>query len=353
MSLSAVNRNVIVQEIIALISAREGSKALDTAAIAKKHSVTTQTIYRYLKKLEQDGRITKNPKGRENIFELTKETKEFILPLEGAAEDVAWNTHVEEFVKGTPECAYRILYYIFTEMVNNAIDHSDGTEIKVRASKNEYRTIFSIIDNGVGIFNKIAKALNLPEKRFAILELSKGKFTTNPESHTGEGIFFSSKAADIFYINSDGLSFASNVSYDCALDIISDYMIWDGPNTGVGTNVSFKVNHNHSKPLKAVFDEFADSSDDLSFEKTTVPVRLLEYANDNPLFISRSQAKRLLARFEEFKDIILDFSDIDMIGQGFADEVFRVFPANHPGSKLTPVNCNESVRQMIARVSAK
>ena len=353
MSLPAAKRNEIVHKIIESIGEIKESGTLDVVTIARKYNVTTQTIYRYLKKLEKEGRIVRTPKGRENIYELTEIVKVFSLSVEEGAEDVAWNSHVEKFVKGTPECAYHVLYYIFTEMINNAIDHSEGTEIKVRISKNELQTEFSILDNGVGIFNKIASAMNLAEKRFAILELSKGKFTTNPESHTGEGIFFSSKAADLFVISSDGLTFSSNVKYEKAPEISSEYMIWDSPLLHIGTGVFFVVHHSHSKPLKALFDEFADPSDDYRFEKTAVPVKLVEFGNETPLFISRSQAKRLLVRFEEFKKIIIDFSDIDSIGQGFADEVFRVFPNNHPETQLIPTNCSESVKQMIARVSGK
>lgn len=351
MSLPEAKRNRIIEYIIDRIGRSEKIMDIDTARIANEYGVTIQTIYRYLKKLEEDGRIIRTPKGRGYIYELPEVTDRFKLLIDDCSEDVAWNKYVQDFIGDVPECANHILYYIFTEMVNNAIDHSEGTEIYISIKKNEFRTEFMIIDNGIGIFNKIAAALNLPEKRFAILELAKGKFTTDPESHTGEGIFFSSKAADMFIINSDDLSFASNIAYSTAPEIVSEYMVWDFPLDSGGTNVLFNVHHGHSRPLKEVFDEYAGIPDEYGFDKTAVPVRLVEFGNDNPLFISRSQAKRLLARFEDFNNIILDFSGVDSIGQGFADEVFRVFPARHPGSKLTPVNCSDNVQQMIKRVS--
>jgi hypothetical protein len=52
-------------------------------------------------------------------------------------------------------------------------------------------------------------------------------------------------------------------------------------------------------------------------------VRLAKYGNDQ--LISRSQAKRLLARIELFKIVLFDFSGVETIGQAFADEIFRVF----------------------------
>src|SRR6202012_1695126 len=65
-----------------------------------------------------------------------------------------------------------------------------------------------ISDNGIGIFKKIQTELGLLDERHAILELSKGKLTTDPSRHTGEGIFFTSRMFDSFDILSGGVSFA-------------------------------------------------------------------------------------------------------------------------------------------------
>jgi hypothetical protein len=100
-----------------------------------------------------------------------------------------------------------------------------------------------------------------------------------------------------------------------------------------------------------VFDRFASSDDDYAFSKTHVPVKLLQYGTNN--LISRSQAKRLLARFEKFQEVILDFSGVDSIGQAFADEIFRVFKNSHPGVRVVAVNANTQVRQMVARATGR
>ena len=64
---------------------------------------------------------------------------------------------------------------------------------------------------------------------------------------------------------------------------------------------------------------------------THIPLRLAEYGEDN--LVSRSQAKRVLARVDRFEEVILDYSGIRAVGQAFADEIFRVFaagPARYP-----------------------
>ena len=111
-----------------------------------------------------------------------------------------------------------------------------------------------------------------------------------------------------------------------------------------------EIKYSHTETSKDVFDKFTQAPEDYGFSKTIVPVRLLEYGDPTPLVISRSQAKRLMMRFERFQNTVLDFSGIEEIGQGFADELFRVFPSQHPGTLLTPINCNDSVAKMISRV---
>lgn len=67
--------------------------------------------------------------------------------------------------------------------------------------------------------------------------------------------------------------------------------------------------------------------------------------------VARSQARRILRRLEEFQEIIFDFRDVEILGQGFADEVFRVFQNRYPEIVLTVQNANKSVQGMIRHVS--
>lgn len=66
-------------------------------------------------------------------------------------------------------------------------------------------------------------------------------------------------------------------------------------------------------------------------------------------FTSRSQAKRIVTRLEKFKEVVLDFSDVQEIGPAFADQIFRVFASQYPETHLIPINANEQVTKMIQR----
>jgi hypothetical protein len=101
--------------------------------------------------------------------------------------------------------------------------------------------------------------------------------------------------------------------------------------------------------MKSVFDSFS-SDEDYGFTKTVVPVRLVQYGDEK--LISRSQAKRLLARIDRFKAVIFDFDGIESVGQAFADEVFRVFKNHHPEIEIHYVKATDEVTQMITRAQS-
>ncbi len=82
---------------------------------------------------------------------------------------------------------------------------------------------------------------------------------------------------------------------------------------------------------------------------SVVPVRLAQYGDEQ--LISRSQGKRLMARVDRFKSVLLDFTEVSIIGQAFADEVFRVFARHNVDIEIVPLNANKQVMQMIRRAS--
>ena len=95
-----------------------------------------------------------------------------------------------------------VLEYAFSEMMNNAIEHSCSESVDFNMRLKGNIIDFSIKDKGIGIFNNIREKKNLPGIYEAIQDLIKGKQTTVPEFHSGEGIYFTSRIADYFLIKS-------------------------------------------------------------------------------------------------------------------------------------------------------
>jgi hypothetical protein len=194
-----------------------------------------------------------------------------------------------------------------------------------------------LADDGIGIFRKIQTAMNLADERHAILELCKGKLTTDPEKHTGQGIFFTSRLLDSFDIFSGGVYFGHVLGDE------EDWILERQKSYG-GTTIYMKLNNHTSRTCKKVFDHYSNE-EDLGFIKTVVPVRLAQYENEK--LISRSQAKRVMARVDLFKCVVLNFEGVPTIGQAFADEIFRVFAISHPAIEIVPIHVNSEVKRMI------
>lgn len=266
----------------------------------------------------------------------------FALALKGLAEDRVWSRDVAPLLASLPRNVLDICHHGVTEMVNNAIDHSEGRRLRVSVDRDTERVVMAVDDDGIGIFRKITRALDLPDERLALLELAKGKLTTDPRRHSGEGVFFTSRMFDTFQIQSGELVFDHQ-------DAEADDMLYElDPNVAAqGTAVLMEISTRSKRTAKQIFDEFSSGPDDYTFAKTVVPVRLAKIGDEN--LLSRSQAKRLLGRVDRFSTVVLDFEEIASIGQAFADEVFRVFANEHPTIELIAVHASPEVQQMIRR----
>jgi hypothetical protein len=314
----------------------------DVAKITAEHfQITRQAVNKHVRRLIIEKCLTETGETRKRIYKLAAlvEWRKVFTISPNLEEHVLWDKDISSVLQPLPENVMDIWHYAFTEMLNNAKDHSDGQRIAVKISKTAVSTEMMISDNGVGIFKKIQQAFDLPDQRYAILELAKGKLTTDPTRHTGEGIFFSSRMFDRFAIGADKTYYGHKFGDE------SDWVMDWG--TG-GTTVFMELCNHTSRTPKKVFDQYAGPDGDYGFNKTVVPVNLAQYGNDK--LISRSQAKRVVARLELFKTIMFDFTGVPTIGQAFADEIFRVFANEHPDISLLTIHANSEVHRMVARV---
>ena len=307
-------------------------------------SITPQAVYNHIKRLEVGGALASSGKGKgKKIFLGDTRTLRSVFELKNdLAEDKIWRDHYSFIFEELSENIVDICHYGFTEMVNNAIDHSGGTEVYIDVLREKDQIIIVIIDNGEGIFKQIKRLCNLTDERQALLELSKGKLTTDPDNHSGEGIFFTSRVFDRFDIDSKEIEFSHDHADE--YDFISDS---DIPADEVGTMVYMRIKRNSTREIQKVFNEYTEGPEDFKFNKTVIPLRLAQYKNEK--LVSRSQAKRVLIRVERFENVIFDFSEIESVGQAFADEIFRVYAQKHSEITLLPIHMTADVEKMVKR----
>lgn len=317
----------------------QGSKTV-SADVSEAFGISTNTVHSYLRRLQEDNIITKLKRGEYKFV-----TENFVYSLKRAdgdldSESYAFDNCFEQHIKDLPDNVYRIWEYAFSEMINNVVDHSAAEELVLQVEQSYLYTNVFIIDNGVGIFNKIKEHFSLHGIDEAICELFKGKLTTDSNNHSGEGIFFSSKMMDKFFIYSSGRVFTTTkYNNDEVFNIDLDESF-------CGTAVFMSLSNFSQRQAANIFDQYA--SVDGGFTKTRIPLKNI--FDTAP--ISRSQAKRICNRLDSFLEIELDFEGLDWMGQGFAHQMFVVFQNSHPNIKLTPIHMSENVQKMYNHVTS-
>ena len=314
----------------------DGSEEI-SKTVAETFSINQNTVHTYINELVKEGIIERVKRGRYSLI-----TKEQVFTLRRSAGELdsdtyAFHMYFEAFIKDFASNIREIWSYTFSEMMNNVMDHSAAETVQLTIEQNYLNTTAIIVDDGVGIFEKIKQHFKLPSHEEAICELFKGKLTTDAQNHSGEGIFFSSKMMDDFFIVSDGKIFTNN-KYD------NSKMIDLAVKTK-GTGVVMTLSNFTHKQSYEVFDQYANVEG--GFNKTRIPLKNIFDASP----VSRSQAKRVSNRLEKFEEVVIDFENIEWVGQGFAHQLFVVFQKEHPEVRLMPVNMNESITKMYNHVT--
>lgn len=329
------NKEQATGYILKLIAANDKDVAKKTTEV---FGVSKSTVYNYIKELLQNGVLQKNG----SSYEIVSQKQMFEYENNGRlSETRIFNSDIAPIFKGFDKNVFSIWQYAFSEMMNNAIEHSSSDKITVVAVTNPLETTVMILDNGIGIFKNIQAYMKKEHDRDIPLDecatlLFAGKFTTAKRFHSGEGIFFTSHMMDNFFIISDNVLFTRNNFSDKQLQ---------REKTEVGTLVSMSLSNHTKKTAREVFDRFSDV--DEGFIKTQIPIaHIFPYGSP----VSRSEGRRLGELISKFKQVNLDFVGVEDVGQAFCHEIFVVWQSAHPEATLNILNANDDVDWMIRRV---
>ena len=337
-----------IQQTILNIVSKQGKIKTADVLVALQNKVSRQYVSGQLRQLVKNKKLLKGGSTAGAFYVLTenehllgsyikKRFKRKNLKEHEVLDDINRNVH---FMSKLSENIRSLFDYAFSEMLNNAIEHSESNYIEVEVAKDSKNLWFTVNDFGVGVFRNVMKKRSLKSELEAMQDLLKGKTTTQPHAHSGEGIFFTSKTADIYELQ----------SYEHSLRLdnsINDIFIGEVKPPKAGTRVYWLISLNSKRHLTEIFKKYETDHTDPDFDQTEIQVKLYTIGT---IYISRSQARRILTGLDKFKSIIFDFDQVPSIGQAFVDELFRVFPTKYPEIKLKAVHMNEAVRYMIERV---
>jgi len=309
--------------------------------VAAALGVSPATSHRLLRALVLAGILERRGNGPAARYRFRHVRHRFRLA--GLEEDRVWRRIFADLgrIRPLPPFEEQTLQYAVSEMVNNAIDHSRGRAVEIAvAFEAGGTTVVTVRDNGVGVFRRVCEDFGFASPQEAIVQLEKGKLTSDPSRHSGEGLFFTSKAVARFRLESQGIAWiVDSVVGDTAIGASS---------VRRGTQVVLTVVPGHTPRLEDVFRAFTDP-EALGFTRTRTTVKLSRLGST---LMSRSEARRVVQRLTDFTHAVLDFTGVDVVGQGLCDEVFRVFARGHPEVTLEPVGMNDAIAFMIARARA-
>lgn len=316
---------------------------ISAAQISKLANISYRSYAsKMLSQLVAERRVRRERQGRHVIYFVSDVIigLEENLNLQGLHEDEIWSKlrKTTTFLSDISEQAENILYFAFTEMLNNAIDHSRSGVGYVKIWLENGQLKFIVKDNGIGVFRNVMTKKHLESETEAAQEIIKGKLTTAARRHSGEGIFWTSKIADSFILKSYQYELIIN-------NELGDYTIKKLEKGLIGTEVYFEIKKDTSKSIRKLFRDYTFDNEHLTLDTTVIPINLY---SEGDIWISRSQAKKVLAGLEKYKKIIFNFAGVEVIGQAFADEIFRVFNIEHPEIILEPINMSDSVQLMVS-----
>lgn len=332
-----------------ILQVAKENKTFKTAVVVNKlkGSISRQYISALISQMVREGLLLKGGSTASAFYALPENSESIIETINlrfnraKIEEHTVFNTLRDRynFIRGLPDNMQSILFYAFTEMLNNAIEHSKSENIEIEIKKDRANLTFVINDFGIGVFRNVMKQRNLKSEIEAMQDLLKGKTTTQPRSHSGEGIFFTSKIADLFQLE----SFEYRLRVD---NQIKDVFFEELKPSKNGTRVIFTISLYSKKHLSDVFNKFVTNPGEPGFNKTEILVRLF---TQGTIYISRSQARRILHGLDKYKSIVLDYDKVSTVGQAFADEIYRVFKSSHPNIKIESRNMIEPVKFMVER----
>ena len=341
MSLPVAKREQVANYITELVARNEphlNRKVQETFGLSRT------SVSRYINKLLEEKVLQKAD--TQCHYQLVEQVHQLSQSLIGphANEDTLYQ-QFRPYIQDFPEQAKSNFGFIFLEMMNNALEHSGASRVKATMWVNPIRLRGTIVDNGIGIFQRIRKFFRdeLNEEissEDAKLQLVSGGFTSDRGRHGGEGIYNSSLIADSFAIRSENLIFARNY------ELIDSFGI-SLKTRQKGTCVYFSVHRDTQKTLAGA----THANPDDGFFRVTLPLKQMTLTGT--ALIARSQARRFTFNFIDKREVVLDFEGITELCQPFAHELFSVYHKAHPEVKLITRNTTEAMDRLIQRLMAE
>lgn len=328
-----------IDQLTLWITAAANEHSLDLAShIEDRTGASRRASLAALRRLVSAGWLARSGSDRHPVYSpgvLRQVARSYTL--HGLQEDLPWQRDFAPHF-ALPTSVARMIRHGFTELVNNAADHSGGSSVTVSLRQTPSHVQLLVSDDGCGVFANICRAFGIEDAQHAMLELSKGRLTSQPEQHTGRGLFFSSQLADVFDIHANNTAFQRRAWESAG---------WQPgrPMPRQGSSIYMAIALDTQRTLDQVLEAWSMDGSGIEFDQTVIALRLL--AGPGQALDSRAQARRVAARLPQFKRAEINFDGVSDVGHGFTDELFRVFARAHPQVELLPTHMTPRTAALI------
>jgi anti-sigma regulatory factor (Ser/Thr protein kinase) len=256
--------------------------------------------------------------------------------LAGLQDDQPWRRDFARYFEFSAPLR-QMLRHAMGELVNNAIDHSGGSQVMVSLRQTATQAQLLVSDDGCGLFEHLQARFAITSPEAAVLELAKGRLTSDPARHTGRGLFYTFRLADVVMLHANTSAFQQ--------------LQWEGlrwragrPLPRRGTSIYLAIALDSPRRLADVLRSASADGSGLGVQRVSLPLHLVA---DQGCLASRAEARRVLARLEGLQQVELDFGGIEELGHSFADELFRVGAGRIGAARLVPTHMSRAVEAMV------
>lgn len=165
----------------------------------------------------------------------------------------------------------RLAQHAFTELLNNAAEHSGGRTVTVSARQTATHLQLLVSADGCGLFQRIQQSFDIGDPTLAtlaMLERSKGTLTSLPDRHCGHGLYFVARLADVLELHANQHAFQHRGWGRAG---------WHAgrPMPHTGTSVFLAISLDAERTLDDVLRAGSRGGRSDAFDSTQVPLQLL------------------------------------------------------------------------------
>lgn len=306
-----------------------------------RFGISRQAVNKHMNRLISDNKVMAYGVTKGRYYELVPEVNysKTINFDKKQDPELIFNKFIKPQIQILKNNLYDIFQFSICALLTNIQDYSNARTVYFKLFISHKKVHFIISDNGIGIFEDIKNKQNLYNERLAALELAKGSISSEPQNRSGEEVKLICNLFDTITIDSSGQSLSFNKKNEKWL--INDSL------QSKGTRIHLTIDTFRKRTCKEVFERYFSSEN----SKVRIPVNLADISQQN-IVNSKSYVSYVLRNINNYNKVEFDFSQVNLIGPTFANELVRKTRESNLFAEIEWVNTNKTINLIMSNALA-